>query len=88
MGQRLKKGLLLLVYSAGCGLMLTVFTIVKSPANLLFSLLAILIAIHYFKLFSSLRSRIAFVVLAILGFLFFVLVYAVITAARNGTVGA
>ncbi|MBM7563501.1 hypothetical protein [Paenibacillus sacheonensis] len=83
MGERLKKGLLLLVYSAGCGIFLFVFTIMKGMANLVFSLLAILIAIHYFKRFSSIRSRVAFIVTALLIFFISVFIYAVITASQT-----
>ncbi|MFC4811749.1 hypothetical protein [Paenibacillus sp. GCM10023250] len=88
MGGRLKKGLLLLLYGLGCGLMLCLFTIIKGMANLVFSLLAVVIAIHYFKNFASIRSRVAFVALAIVSFLLFVFIYAVITAMRSGVPGA
>ncbi|QHW34408.1 YfhO family protein [Paenibacillus rhizovicinus] len=83
MGERLKKAFLLFLYSAGCGIFLFVFTIMKGMANLAFSLLAVLIAIHYFKRVSSIRSRIAFVVLALLFFLISVFIYAAVTAAKT-----
>lgn len=83
MGERLKNGFLLLLYSAGCGVFLFVFSVIHSMANLVFSLLAVLIAVHFFKRVSALRSRIVFVVLALLFFFISVFVYAVITAAHT-----
>ncbi|WP_116188721.1 hypothetical protein [Paenibacillus taihuensis] len=83
MSGNIKKGLWMALYSAGCGLMLSIFPFIKSGVNLIFSLLALVIAIFYFKRSSSLRSRIVFVVFALLFFVFFTFVMAVVLYSRS-----
>ncbi|SDW59606.1 hypothetical protein [Paenibacillus sp. CF384] len=78
----LKKGLLCTLFSLGCGLMLAIFPNVKTGVNFLFSILALVIAIFYFKQFTSLRSRIVFGVMSLLFFLIFTIVIAVVLYAR------
>ncbi|WP_219837722.1 hypothetical protein [Paenibacillus sp. R14(2021)] len=85
MGEQLKKAILVIFYSAGSGIMLFLFTVVKNVSNLLFSLLAIVIAVHFFKRSSSTRSRVVFIVLAVLYFLICVLIHAMITAAKTAS---
>ena len=83
MGERLKKGLLVTLYSMGCGLMLAAFPLVGSGINLIFSLLAFLIGIYFFRKFSSLRSRIVFFVLSLLFFFIFTTIAAIIIYLRT-----
>lgn len=83
MSDNIKKGLWMALYSAGCGLMLSIFPFIKGGINLVFSLLALVIAIFYFKRSSSLRSRIVFVVFALLFFVFFTFVMAVVLYSRS-----
>jgi hypothetical protein len=82
-GERLKKGLLITLYSIGCGLMLAIFPLVGSGINLVFSLLAFLIGIYFFRKFPSLRSRIVFFVLSLLFFFIFTTIVAVIIYLRT-----
>jgi hypothetical protein len=77
-GERLKKGFIVTLYSMGCGLMLAIFPLVGSGINLIFSLLAFLIGIYFFRKFPSLRSRIVFFVLSLLFFFFFTAMVALI----------
>ncbi|AZN42069.1 hypothetical protein [Paenibacillus albus] len=83
MGDNMKKGLWMALYSAGCGLMLSIFPFMKSGVNMIFSVIAIVIAIFYFKRSSSLRSRIVFVCFGLFFFIFFTLVIAVILYTKN-----
>ncbi|SEM76911.1 hypothetical protein [Paenibacillus sp. OV219] len=83
MGDNMKKGLWMALYSAGCGLMLSIFPFMKSGINMIFSVLAIVIAIFFFKRSASLRSRIVFVVFALFFFIFFTLAIAVILYTKN-----
>ncbi|QHT61820.1 hypothetical protein GXP70_18780 [Paenibacillus lycopersici] len=83
MFERLKNTFLLLLYSAGCGVALFLFTIIKGMANLAFSLLAVLIAIYYFRRVTSIGGRIGFAALALLFFFISVFIYAAITAVNT-----
>lgn len=85
MNERVKKLCMLLIYSAGCGLMLFLFTIIHNMANLLFSLLAIVVGFQYFKRVSSTRARVAFVALSVLCFLFAVVIYALASVSQSAT---
>ncbi|WP_308634476.1 hypothetical protein [Paenibacillus silvisoli] len=82
MGETVKKVLWCTLYSLGCGLMLSIFPNVKTGVNFLFSILALVIGIFYFKRAASLRSRIAFVVMTLFFFLLFTVVIAIILYAR------
>jgi len=88
MGERFRKGMLLTVYSMGCGLMLSLFPFIKSGVNLIFSLLALVIGFYFFKNFSSLRSRILFFVIALLFFVVFTIVITMIMYAISHPQGA
>ena len=83
MGERFKNGLLILVYSIGAGLMLAIFSMVKGSFNLVFSLLALVIGILFFRKFPAISSRIVFILLAILFFFVTVVVVTTIQFARS-----
>lgn len=61
------------LYSFLCGVSLGVYTILKTPFNLLGSLMAIFIAIFFFRKFPLLWMRVLFVIFTILYFLLFII---------------
>ncbi|MGF7048519.1 multisubunit Na+/H+ antiporter MnhE subunit [Paenibacillus sp. DS2015] len=74
----LKESLWLTLASLGTGSLLGIFSLLKSPFNVIASLLAMMIAIYYFRNFERKGLRIGYVVVAILYyivFLFMVSVY-------------
>jgi len=75
MGERLKNTFLIFLFTLGCGMMLALYPMVQSPINLLFSLLAFVIGIFFFKRYSTIGLRILFFVLSLV---FFVLCTAII----------
>ncbi|WP_274650514.1 hypothetical protein [Paenibacillus humicola] len=85
---RLKKGLLLAIYSMGCGLMLSIFPFIKSPFNLIFSLFAFVIGIYFFRGYPSLRSRLLFIGLGLLFFFLFTVIITMILYLRSHPQGA
>ncbi|RAP78129.1 hypothetical protein [Paenibacillus montanisoli] len=83
MGETVKKALWCTLYSLGCGLMLAIFPNVKTGINFIFSILALVIGIFYFKRATSLRSRIVFVVMTLIFFLLFTVVIAIVVYIRS-----
>ncbi|MFD0713652.1 hypothetical protein [Paenibacillus sp. GCM10027626] len=88
MGERLKNSLWMFICTFGCGLMLSIFPLVQSPFNLVFSLLAFLIGIFFFKRFSTIGSRILFFVLSLIFFMLFTIVIAMIIYIRQNPLPA
>ncbi|GGD64984.1 hypothetical protein [Paenibacillus nasutitermitis] len=86
MGERVKSGLLILIYSLGAGLMLSLFSTFNSGFNIVFSLLALGIGILFFRKFPKIGSRIIFIVLSVFFFLLFVIIIAVINYAKTNPI--
>ncbi|QYR23704.1 hypothetical protein KZ483_12875 [Paenibacillus sp. sptzw28] len=78
MGERLKNGLIILLYSMGAGLMLAIFSSLRGGINIVFSLLALIIGVLFFRKFPKISTRIIFILLAILFFLLIVIIITMI----------
>ncbi|MBW7457987.1 hypothetical protein ACFOLF_02310 [Paenibacillus sepulcri] len=79
MGERIKNGLLIFIYSLGAGLMLGLFSTFKSGINIVFSLLALVIGVLFFRKFPKIGSRIIFILLAVFFFFLFVIIIAMVS---------
>ncbi|UVI27829.1 hypothetical protein [Paenibacillus spongiae] len=83
MGERIKNSYLVVLYSFGAGLMLAIFPFINSPANLIFSLLALVIGIYFFKRFPGIGMRIIFFVVSILFFLIITIIITMVMYVRT-----
>lgn len=86
MGERIKNGLLILVYSLGAGLMLCLFSTFNTGFNIVFSLLALGIGVLFFRKFPKIGSRIIFILLAVFFFFLFVVIIAVVNYAKTNPI--
>ncbi|MFB9330556.1 hypothetical protein ACFFSY_31825 [Paenibacillus aurantiacus] len=83
MGGRIKRLLLLLLFSWGSGTLLSLFSFFGFPVSTLFSIGAIVLGVLFFKKFHKLGHRIAFIALAIFFYFMGVITMAVAEYARQ-----
>ncbi|MCQ6560344.1 hypothetical protein [Paenibacillus mendelii] len=88
MGERIKNSFLVALFSFGCGLMLAIFPFINSPTNLVFSILALIIGIFFFKRFPGIGIRIVFIVLSLLFFLLVTVIITMVIYAKQNPAGA
>jgi len=79
MGERLKNTFIIFLFTFGCGLMLAIFPFIQSPFNLIFSLLAFVIGIFFFKRYSTISLRIMFFILSLVFFVLWTMIIVIIT---------
>ncbi|WP_018756533.1 hypothetical protein [Paenibacillus terrigena] len=78
----------LIVASLLSGILLGTYTLMASPANLICSLLALVITIYFFRKYERLAIRIWYVVLSIIFFLLFIVVITMIQFVKTNPIPA
>jgi len=68
--------------------MLAIFPFINSPTNLIFSILALIIGIFFFKRFPGIGIRIVFIVLSLLFFFIVTVIITMVIYARTNPVPA
>lgn len=79
----MRNTLILLTYSVGCGILMSLFIMSTGVTRYLFSLLAVVLGIQFFKRIEGKGLRIGFVVLVVFFSLLFPVIY-VALALVNG----
>ncbi|GIO55457.1 hypothetical protein ACTHSJ_01585 [Paenibacillus cellulositrophicus] len=74
---KFKDALYLTLASIGTGLLLGIFSILKSPFNAIASLIAVVLAIYYFRKNERKGLRIGYVIFSILYYLLFIFMLSV-----------
>ncbi|OPA78589.1 hypothetical protein BVG16_12045 [Paenibacillus selenitireducens] len=82
------KALWLILSSLLCGVLIGMYSLIPSPANLIFSLGALILSIYFFRKFERLSSRIWYVVLSIVFYLLFIVILTMIQFIKANPIPA